>query len=122
MSGLKPHIAKVASGASLSFEEAKEAFGIIMSGDATPGQVGGFLMALRVRGETVDEISGAVATMREKMVRVAGAGRCDRHRRHRRRQFAQRQHLHGIGLCHRRCRRARRQAWQSRGLVANRRG
>jgi len=68
--GLKPHIAKVAGGASLSFEEAKDAFGIIMSGDATPGQVGGFLMALRVRGETVDEISGAVAIMREKMVRV----------------------------------------------------
>lgn len=70
MSGLKPHIAKVASGAALSFDEAKEAFGIIMSGDATPGQVGGFLMALRVRGETVEEISGAVAIMRERMVRV----------------------------------------------------
>src|SRR5690606_14590556 len=41
-----------------------------MSGDATPGQIGGFLMALRVRGETVDEISGAVATMRNKMLRV----------------------------------------------------
>ena len=55
--GLKSYIAKVASGASLSFEEAKEAFGIIMSGDATPGQIGGFLMALRTRGETVDEIA-----------------------------------------------------------------
>ena len=41
-----------------------------MSGEATPGQIGGFLMALRVRGETVDEISGAVATMRDKMLRV----------------------------------------------------
>jgi anthranilate phosphoribosyltransferase len=41
-----------------------------MSGDATPGQIGGFLMALRVRGETVSEISGAVATMRAKMLRV----------------------------------------------------
>lgn len=70
MSALKPHLAKVASGASLSFEEAREAFDIIMSGDATPGQMGGFLMALRVRGETVDEIAGAVATMRDKMVRV----------------------------------------------------
>ncbi|MBX3598437.1 MAG: anthranilate phosphoribosyltransferase [Rhizobiaceae bacterium] len=70
MSALKPHIAKVASGNSLSFEEAKEAFEIIMSGDATPGQIGGFLMALRVRGETIDEIGGAVSTMRDKMVRV----------------------------------------------------
>jgi len=70
MTALKPHIAKVAGGGALSFEEAREAFDIIMSGDATPGQIGGFLMALRVRGETVDEISGAVATMRDKMLRV----------------------------------------------------
>ncbi|GAA2819852.1 anthranilate phosphoribosyltransferase [Aminobacter aminovorans] len=70
MSALKPHIAKVASGTPLTFEEAREAFDIIMSGEATPGQIGGFLMALRVRGETVSEISGAVATMRDKMLRV----------------------------------------------------
>jgi anthranilate phosphoribosyltransferase len=70
MSTLKPHIAKVASGAVLSFEEAKDAFDIIMSGEATPGQIGAFLMALRVRGEQVPEISGAVATMREKMLTV----------------------------------------------------
>src|ERR1041384_1864175 len=70
MGDLKPLIAKVASGTSLSFDEARTAFDIIMSGEATPGQVGGFLMALRVRGETVDEISGAVATMRSKMLRV----------------------------------------------------
>ena len=70
MATLKEHIAKVAGGKPLSFEEAREAFEIIMSGEATPGQIGGFLMALRVRGETVDEISGAVATMRDKMLRV----------------------------------------------------
>lgn len=67
---LKPHLAKIATGAALSFEEAREAFDIIMSGDATPGQIGAFLMALRVRGEAVSEISGAVATMRDKMLRV----------------------------------------------------
>ncbi|MGB3502466.1 MAG: anthranilate phosphoribosyltransferase [Mesorhizobium sp.] len=70
MAEFKSFIAKVASGSALSFEEAREAFDIVMSGEATPSQIGGFLMALRVRGETVDEISGAVATMREKMTRV----------------------------------------------------
>lgn len=74
MNTLKAHIAKVATGGALSFDEAREAFDIIMSGDATPGQIGGFLMALRVRGETVDEISGAVATMRDKMLRVEAPG------------------------------------------------
>src|SRR5215217_2671149 len=70
MSELKAHIAKVASGKPLTFDEARSAFGTIMSGEATPSQIGAFLMALRVRGETVDEISGAVATMRERMLKV----------------------------------------------------
>jgi anthranilate phosphoribosyltransferase len=70
MKDLKPHIAKAASGAHLTFEEARDAFDIMMSGEATPSQIGGFLMALRVRGETVPEISGAVATMRAKMLPV----------------------------------------------------
>ncbi|MHB2264997.1 anthranilate phosphoribosyltransferase [Aliihoeflea sp. PC F10.4] len=70
MADLKTHIAQVASGRSLSFDAAREAFDIMMSGEATPSQIGGFLMALRVRGETVPEISGAVATMRAKMLRV----------------------------------------------------
>lgn len=70
MADFKTHIAKVASGAALDFEDARAAFDIMMSGEATPSQIGGFLMALRVRGETVDEISGAVATMRAKMLRV----------------------------------------------------
>jgi anthranilate phosphoribosyltransferase len=70
MGDLKEHIARVASGETLSFEDARKAFDIMMSGEATPSQIGGFLMALRVRGETVPEISGAVATMRAKMLRV----------------------------------------------------
>ncbi|MCT7375358.1 anthranilate phosphoribosyltransferase [Chelativorans salis] len=70
MTDLKQHIAKVAGGTPLSFAEAREAFEIMMSGEATPSQIGGFLMALRVRGETVDEISGAVDTMRAKMLPV----------------------------------------------------
>ncbi|WP_367714787.1 anthranilate phosphoribosyltransferase [Nitratireductor sp. GISD-1A_MAKvit] len=70
MNGFKSYIAKAASGDPLSFDEAREAFDIMMSGNATPSQIGGFLMALRVRGETVEEISGAVATMRAKMLPV----------------------------------------------------
>jgi anthranilate phosphoribosyltransferase len=63
-------IAKAASGAALSREEAARGFNTMMSGEATPSQMGGLLMALRVRGETVDEITGAVTAMREKMLRV----------------------------------------------------
>ncbi|WP_279110233.1 anthranilate phosphoribosyltransferase [Bartonella apis] len=70
MSDLKPFINKVATGASLTKDEAEEAFTIMMSGQATPAQIGGFLMSLRVRGETLDEITGAVASMRKKMLRV----------------------------------------------------
>jgi anthranilate phosphoribosyltransferase len=70
MDNLKPIIAKVATGASLSRDEAASAFDAVMSGEATPSQMGGLLMALRVRGETVDEITGAVSAMRGKMLRV----------------------------------------------------
>ncbi len=70
MSDLKPIIATAASGQTLSREDAKMAFDIMMSGEATPTQIGGLLMALRVRGESVDEITGAVMTMREKMTPV----------------------------------------------------
>ena len=70
MADLKPLIAKAASGLPLGRQEAREAFGIMMSGEATPSQIGGLLMALRVRGETVEEITGAVEIMREKMLRV----------------------------------------------------
>ena len=64
MTDLKGLIGKAATGAALTAAEAETAFGVMMSGDATPAQMGGFLMALRVRGETVDEITGAARTMR----------------------------------------------------------
>ena len=70
MDDLKSIIGKVATGATLSREEAASAFDSMMSGEATPSQMGGLLMALRVRGETVDEITGAVTTMRSKMLGV----------------------------------------------------
>ncbi|HET9903103.1 MAG TPA: anthranilate phosphoribosyltransferase [Xanthobacteraceae bacterium] len=78
MDDLKALIAKVATGATLAREEAALAFDRMMSGEATPSQMGGLLMALRVRGETVDEITGAVSAMRAKMLTVkAPAGAVD---------------------------------------------
>jgi anthranilate phosphoribosyltransferase len=70
----KALIAKVATGASLTRAEAAAAFDRMMSGEATPSQMGGLLMALRVRGESVDEITGAVTTMRAKMLGVKAPG------------------------------------------------
>lgn len=70
MADLKPLIAKAANRQALSRAEARDAFDVLMSGEATPSQIGGLLMALRVRGETVDEITGAVEIMREKMTKV----------------------------------------------------
>ncbi len=75
---LKPLIGKVADGNSLTQDEATHAFDIIMSGEASPAQIGGFLMALRVRGESVAEITGAATTMRAKALKVAApAGAID---------------------------------------------
>jgi anthranilate phosphoribosyltransferase len=70
MESFKPLIAKVAAGATLTRAEAESAFDAMLSGEVTPSQMGGFLMALRVRGETVEEITGAVAAMRAKMLGV----------------------------------------------------
>jgi anthranilate phosphoribosyltransferase len=67
---MKALIAHVAGGSPLSQDQAEAAFDIIMSGNATPAQVGGFLMGLRVRGETVDEITGAARAMRAKALKV----------------------------------------------------
>ncbi|GAB4576640.1 MAG: anthranilate phosphoribosyltransferase [Roseibium sp.] len=70
MTTFKDLIAKVADGHALSLEEARDAFEVILSGSATPSQLGGFLMALRVRGESIAEVTGAVTTMRSKMLPV----------------------------------------------------
>jgi anthranilate phosphoribosyltransferase len=73
MSGaMKQLINHVATGASLSIEQAKDAFDLMMTGEATPVQISAFLMALRVRGETVEEITGGALTMRDKMTRISG--------------------------------------------------
>ena len=67
MTDLKPVLAKLATGAKLGRGEAEAAFEIIMTGGATPSQIGAFLMALRLRGETVDEITAAAQIMRAKV-------------------------------------------------------
>jgi anthranilate phosphoribosyltransferase len=66
----KALIGKVATGATLTRDEASGAFEQMFAGEATPSQMGALLMGLRVRGETVDEIAGAVSAMRSKMLRV----------------------------------------------------
>ncbi len=67
---LRPILGRVAAGATLTAEQTETAFDLLMQGVATPTQIGGLLMALRVRGETVDEIVGAVRAMRAHMVPV----------------------------------------------------
>ncbi len=71
MAEFKSFVQKIATGATLSRAEAQEAFDTMLTGGAAPAQIGAFLMALRVRGETVDEISGAVASLRGKVIPVA---------------------------------------------------
>lgn len=70
MPDLKALLGIVATGESLSEADARRAFDIMMAGDATPSQMGGFLMALRVRGETVPEITGAARAMRARMTAI----------------------------------------------------
>src|SRR5260221_11576611 len=63
-------LAKVGNGATLGIDEAERAFDIMTSGDATPAQMGAFLMGLRVRGETADELAGGAKVLRAKAQRV----------------------------------------------------
>lgn len=63
----KDLVRKVATGATLTREESARAFELMMAGRATPSQMGGLLMAMRMRGETVEEITGGVIAMRARM-------------------------------------------------------
>ena len=63
---MRSYISMLANGEVLNEIEAENAFNIIMSGDATPAQIGAFLMALRVRGESISEITGAARALRAK--------------------------------------------------------
>jgi anthranilate phosphoribosyltransferase len=63
-------LAQLLDGKDLSRDEAREVMDTIMSGEATPAQIGGFLVALRLKGETADEIAGCAEAMRAHVVRV----------------------------------------------------
>ncbi len=68
--GLQPAIAQVINRKDLTFEDAQTAMNVIMSGEATPAQIGSYLTALRMKGETVDEIAGSASSMRSHVVAV----------------------------------------------------
>ena len=71
-------LAKVGNGERLTLDEAERAFGIMTSGDATPAQMGAFLMGLKVRGETAEELAGGARVLRAKVQAVkAPAGAID---------------------------------------------
>ncbi|MDE2514532.1 MAG: anthranilate phosphoribosyltransferase [Rhodospirillales bacterium] len=75
---LKPVLARLAAGETLSEREAEEAFDLVMGGEATPAQIGALLMAMRLRGETVAELTGAVKALRSRMQAIAApAGAID---------------------------------------------
>ncbi len=69
-SALKPFISRALDSA-LAQREAEQAFDVIMSGRATPSQIGGFLMILRLRGESIEEFTGAATVMRAKSRKVS---------------------------------------------------
>lgn len=75
MDSLKPVLARLAAGERLAESEAEAAFGLIMAGEATPAQIAGLLMAMRVRGETVAELTGAVRAMRARMAAIEAPAR-----------------------------------------------
>jgi len=67
---IKGFISKVVQGQNLSEDEMIEAMNIIMSGQATPAQIGALLIGLRMKGETISEIAGAARVMREKCTQI----------------------------------------------------
>jgi anthranilate phosphoribosyltransferase len=72
---LQSAVRRLAFGGSLSAAESADAFGLIMAGEATPAQVAALLMALRVKGETAEEVAGAARAMRSAMVSIDAEGR-----------------------------------------------
>src|SRR5216110_1761214 len=69
-SPLRRALSALANRKSLSEEQTAEVFGVVMSGEATPAQIGGLLLGLRAKGETADELAGATRALRAAMVRI----------------------------------------------------
>lgn len=70
MNALTPHLTRVLAGEALSEADSDDAVTTIMNGEASPAQIGAFLAALKVRGETTDELTGAARAMRKKVAAV----------------------------------------------------
>jgi anthranilate phosphoribosyltransferase len=71
---MKQYLQKVIDGKDLTQSEMAEAFDVIMSGEATPAQIGAFIVALRMKGESVDEIAGGASSMRRHAVFIDASG------------------------------------------------
>ena len=118
-----PAIQLLLDGHHLSRADARELMGSIMDGEATEAQIAGFLVALRTKGETADEIAGFAEAMREHVVPVTPQRFARRrHRRHRRRRRSHVQHLHRRSPRRRGRRRRRREARQPGRELAGRLG
>ena len=116
-------LARLLDGHDLSRDEARQTMAVIMAGEATDAQIAGFLVALRAKGETADEIAGCAEAMREHVLHVnpkrTGPRRRGGHRRRRREHV---QHLDRRGARDGGGGSGGREARQPRRFVADRRG
>ena len=118
MNPLTSALATLGAGKGLSTSESRSAFASLLDGEASDIVAAAFLTALRVKGETADELEGAVAAVRERMIRWESGIGCRfaaRYVRDRGRRCRHCQYLHGGGDRRGGLRRAGRQAWQPRG-------
>ncbi len=117
--GIREALAQVVAGRNLSVADMSAVVGCMMDGQATPAQMGSLLTALRMKGETVDEVVGAALAMRQRMVRLSCGRACPaRHLRNWRRRIRHGQHI-DPGVVHRgRLRGQGGQARQPGALVA----
>ena len=111
-------LARLLEGHNLARDEAREVMNGIMRGEATPAQIGGFLIALRLKGETADEIAGCAEAMRSHVLAVAPEARGPRrHCRDGRRRSADVQHFYRRRARRSGGRRRRREAREPRRIV-----